>query len=164
MKILSTSLKWPVPMLMNGTSMTQSYPLALALPGSGLSARPKLSFSKPSPGSPEGKFKLGLLVAADAELADALDELLEVDLPVSVGVENLYHSLQSSEESMKTPIPWYQLGLKGLFHLRRPPTSLPYQFFAVHYPNQLISLKDLWQSKLVDCIKTFSKGERNLVT
>ena len=44
--------------------------------------------------SPEGKFQLGLLVASDAELADALNELLEVDFAVPVRVENLYHSLQ----------------------------------------------------------------------
>ena len=41
----------------------------------------------------EGKSELRGLVPLDAELADALDELLEVDLPVPVLVEDVYHPL-----------------------------------------------------------------------
>ena len=41
----------------------------------------------------EGEPELGLLVPLDAELADALDELLEVDLAVPVLVEDVNHPL-----------------------------------------------------------------------
>ena len=42
---------------------------------------------------PEGKFEFWLFVSSDAELTDALDELLEVDLAVAVLVKDFYHPL-----------------------------------------------------------------------
>lgn len=42
----------------------------------------------------KGESKFGLFVTPDAELADALNELLEIDLPVAVLVEDVYHSLE----------------------------------------------------------------------
>ena len=43
----------------------------------------------------KGESKFGLFVTTDAELADALNELLKIDLPVAVLVEDVYHSLKS---------------------------------------------------------------------
>ena len=43
---------------------------------------------------PECESELGLFVAFDAELADALNELLEVDFTVAVSVKNFDYSLE----------------------------------------------------------------------
>jgi hypothetical protein len=51
------------------------------------------------PNQPESKFELGLFVSPDAELADALNELLEVHLPVPILVEDLDHPLKAKENA-----------------------------------------------------------------
>ena len=63
---------------------------------------------------------------------DILD--VKIDFHISPQTLDQYWSTLVSP-----PLLWYQLGLRGLFHWRKPPSSQPYKLLAlnaVHYSKQ----------------------------